>query len=371
MFTRLVHPHRRRAVTAVFVATLLPVILGFAALTVDVGLAYNVKTELQIAADAAALAGVLDLAKGDVDEDVYNAVRAAVAFVGRNPVLNEQQIVFDPMSDIKLGQAGLNEAETKWLFDPGVGPPNAIQVTVHYEVEYSFARLFGLNSANIHATGVAAVTNPITVPVIPTALPTPGFGPVDPKVANHNPGKTGPSEPGNGEYFEVGEEIVLFVFGKGVAPPVHLVLDTGDTKGDINKMLEGYKDMPPISIGDELPVVNDGVAHSSSGNALVDRYEDPDLSNTIVMPIVETTSLSRNQKGELTGMVRVVDFVAVTIMGMRTVTVANPDAGKKDITMEVLVGEVIRLHAGVGDGSGTTAGMFNGGSLLTRPQLIM
>ena len=48
---------RRRGVVVVQVAVLLTVLLGFVALTVDVGLMYNTKAELQAAADAAALAG--------------------------------------------------------------------------------------------------------------------------------------------------------------------------------------------------------------------------------------------------------------------------------------------------------------------------
>ena len=47
---------RRRGVVAVLVAVILVTLLGFAALTVDVGAMYNARAELQRSADAAALA---------------------------------------------------------------------------------------------------------------------------------------------------------------------------------------------------------------------------------------------------------------------------------------------------------------------------
>ena len=56
MPSRYVYGHRRRAAAAVYVVVALSLILGYAALSVDVGHMYNVRTELQAAADAAALA---------------------------------------------------------------------------------------------------------------------------------------------------------------------------------------------------------------------------------------------------------------------------------------------------------------------------
>ena len=53
--------HRRRGAVAAMVLVMLTVIIGFAALTVDVGTAYNVKADLQHAADASAIAGATAL----------------------------------------------------------------------------------------------------------------------------------------------------------------------------------------------------------------------------------------------------------------------------------------------------------------------
>ena len=100
---------RCRGVTAVTVAISLPVILGFAALAIDVGYIHNAKIDLQTATDASALAGASGLAHinnldgGDIeigylaDPDdptqpldrsnplLYNAVRVTARRTGNSP----------------------------------------------------------------------------------------------------------------------------------------------------------------------------------------------------------------------------------------------------------------------------------------------
>ncbi len=56
-----VRPDKRRAVTAALVLLMIPVLIGFAALTIDIGAMYNTRADLQRTADAAALAGVAAL----------------------------------------------------------------------------------------------------------------------------------------------------------------------------------------------------------------------------------------------------------------------------------------------------------------------
>ena len=51
------NPNRRRAVVAIQVGVASVALLGFAALTVDLGTLYNARADLQRTADAAALAG--------------------------------------------------------------------------------------------------------------------------------------------------------------------------------------------------------------------------------------------------------------------------------------------------------------------------
>lgn len=60
-------PHQRRGVTAALVAIMLPVLLGVAALTVDIGSVYVVRAQMQDIADAGALAGASALRDQDHD----------------------------------------------------------------------------------------------------------------------------------------------------------------------------------------------------------------------------------------------------------------------------------------------------------------
>ncbi len=63
-------PHLQRGTTAVLVVVTIPVLLGMAALTIDVGYIYNLRAQVQNTADAAALAGA-----SAVKESQYDAVQ--------------------------------------------------------------------------------------------------------------------------------------------------------------------------------------------------------------------------------------------------------------------------------------------------------
>jgi len=78
---------RRRAVVAVQVALALPVLTGFAAMTIDVGTMYNARNDLQRTADAAAMAAMGAIAFTDSGNDPFPAATAAaLAFAAENEV---------------------------------------------------------------------------------------------------------------------------------------------------------------------------------------------------------------------------------------------------------------------------------------------
>ncbi len=72
----------RRGATAIFVMVSIFVIFGFAVLSIDVGMLALTRTQLQTAADAAALAGVLGYGESGGDSDVASA--AAIDIAGAN-----------------------------------------------------------------------------------------------------------------------------------------------------------------------------------------------------------------------------------------------------------------------------------------------
>ena len=81
--------HRRRGAVAVQVAVSMTAIMGFAALTIDVGVIYNAKTDLQRTADAAALAASSKLASFDEGDPMALAREEAHRIVQANKVLQE------------------------------------------------------------------------------------------------------------------------------------------------------------------------------------------------------------------------------------------------------------------------------------------
>ncbi len=369
---------QRRAVVAVLVAFALPVLFALAAVTIDVGLTYNARADLQDAADAAALGGVQNMANADDDLAAQGARRTASELLLLNKILGSDHATFAPLTDLKVGYANPNADITAWTFMEGGSPPNALSVTVHYELQYIFAGIFGLSSRNITASAIAIAPPPSTAPLVPVSLPVPGFGPIDPDLALQNPGKTGPAEPANGEYYEVGEEVVLFIYAKGNGPPAHLVLDVRTKFPDvnINKLLRGQIPPVPLSLGDEFPIVGDGTGNGSYGGKLQDRLDqrirDNNVGNdTIIVSIIDTLPDSRDYNGNLTGNVVIVDFAAITLTGTREDIIADPNNPNQSITVKRLFGNIIKLAAGAGNGLGSTGGTYTNGSVISlATQLI-
>ncbi len=172
VFTRRVH-RRRRALVAIQVMVLLTVLIGFAALTVDIGQLYTAKAELQRAADSAALSAVSalttdDMMKVRVDPgDTYSS--ATVSFwindrASHESYLNEtlgSPTLIDP-GHITAGWLNLNSTTAE--VNPAVAfqTTNAVQVSVNRgegingPVMFFFAPIFGIVSGDTGATATAA-----------------------------------------------------------------------------------------------------------------------------------------------------------------------------------------------------------------------
>jgi|CXWL01.1.fsa_nt_gi Flp pilus assembly protein TadG len=141
---------RRRGVAAIFSLVLLVVLLGFTALTVDVGHIYNVRAELQNAADAAALAGLQML------PDQTLALQTAQEYANMNHS-KYGSVVAD--ADVVLGNWDWDSS----AFTAGDTPVNAIHVFANRSkknnnaVNLFFAPIFGRNSTEVSASATAAM----------------------------------------------------------------------------------------------------------------------------------------------------------------------------------------------------------------------
>lgn len=113
--------------TAIVIFALgMTVVLGFCALVIDIGIVMLEKSRISNAVDAAALAGAQELINNK--SNAYDVVNSYLKMNGVNP-LNAEVVLLD--SDTK------------------------VSVTVKQDINYNFARILGLDKANLKITSVA------------------------------------------------------------------------------------------------------------------------------------------------------------------------------------------------------------------------
>ena len=126
----------QRGQAIVMVAVALVVLMGCAALTIDLGFAWYAKRELQATADAAALAGAQELPNS------ANAVSRANQYVALNPTTGISNIT-------KTVTTSCNTSV------PGCNPVNSVKVEMKGTTKMNFAGLFGMSTAKIGARATA------------------------------------------------------------------------------------------------------------------------------------------------------------------------------------------------------------------------
>jgi hypothetical protein len=155
----------------------LVVVLGFAALTIDIGAMYNVRADLQRTADAAALAGAaayttddmmrirMGLAEDGTLGQVVNFATSQVhAFSGVNPTFGLNSTSVMP-EDILTGWINVNSSSETIHSNPQPAEYNAVQVLVRRQasdsenangpVQLFFAPIFGQLTSETAASAVA------------------------------------------------------------------------------------------------------------------------------------------------------------------------------------------------------------------------
>jgi Flp pilus assembly protein TadG len=146
MFSKIKMLNEESGQVLVVFAVVLAVLLGFAALSLDLGVAYVTKSELQRAADAAALAGVQEL-----PDDPTQASTYAQTYLTNNGV--------KASDNITIAIAGDNKS---------------ITVTVNRTSPKFFAKIFGINNNSISANSTATTGIAASVPwIVPFVIPEP------------------------------------------------------------------------------------------------------------------------------------------------------------------------------------------------------
>jgi hypothetical protein len=147
-----------RGSVAVTVALSLTVLLGFAALVVDIGLNWATRTSAQTAADSAALAGASSL----LSDGGLAAITTVESFLNQN--VSGLVELPDDAGWATDGNAGNGEVVCWTMPDPVPGPgaacpdgSNALQVTTPpIVVRYAFAPVLGKTTSSIRARAAAA-----------------------------------------------------------------------------------------------------------------------------------------------------------------------------------------------------------------------
>ena len=169
-FPHSLQPAARTGAVTVLVAILLVVLLGCVAFAVDIGHLYVARTELQRAADSAALAGAIALGRGSDDapygdyyrssERIYSYAEqyaASNAVVGKGVVLNRS-------SDVKIGYLQYPRNLSASLQIVPLDACNAVQVIARRDssnadgrVALFFAPIWGINSSDVSASAIAVL----------------------------------------------------------------------------------------------------------------------------------------------------------------------------------------------------------------------
>lgn len=151
---------KRRGAVAVLVAVCSIVIMAFAALTVDVGVMYNAKTDLQRLADAAALAAASRLGEVDDGDPIPVARSAAHDIAALNPVLGKKVLLED--ADIVFGHAKFDPNSRQFTFVPSTHLPDAVQViarktegSANGPLNLFFGRVLGVTRTDVAAEAIA------------------------------------------------------------------------------------------------------------------------------------------------------------------------------------------------------------------------
>ncbi len=110
----------RRGAISVMSAVLMTVMLGFIALTVDVGYIELTRTQLQAAADAAALAGALELSGTETPTVIRtNATQAVQTVLALHRNGNQSSTTCNPETDLTFGKISWNAQTQKYDYQWG------------------------------------------------------------------------------------------------------------------------------------------------------------------------------------------------------------------------------------------------------------
>lgn len=393
---------RRKGAVLVLASAFLVMVLGFVALSVDLGYISLTKAQLQNAADAAALGGVQALSNkpgqsnvltlGIVQAKIANVYSEAIRNVAANEVAGHK-VHINPAQDLEFGVWDATTSTFTPLLTSSVSQANAVRVTCRLlpdrgdHLNLFFGPLFGKKTTGVHATSIAWFDGGS---VFPLALRSPNFkdddmdnleddddddddNGVEDEDEEDNPNNLGPSKPKNGVHFEVGEEVILsykdddddddddFLDDDDEEDEVALTLKVDNDDLELTEIVNGDKEKK----GEQVEEIKDGDHDKKShkfkkwhkkAKKRVTNYADDDEIRDVVVAVVEPDESTRDPITKKIKDLKVVDTVEVHLNGTKLKVVWNKEKNDFDV-LEVLYGTVTGITnkfapVGVNVGSG-------------------
>ena len=168
----------RRGIAAMLFALLLPVLIGFIALSVDTAMIAAARSQLSTAADSAALAGAQQMANEyrvrgvtDMSSQITAAQNSAVAFAANNKVFNQSVSLVagtngSSSSDVQVGYLDPNNTHSSLITTSAFSTLfNSVQVTARRDpsrgglVPTFFSAMMGFNGGSLNVYSTASVAN--------------------------------------------------------------------------------------------------------------------------------------------------------------------------------------------------------------------
>ncbi|MDA7859515.1 pilus assembly protein TadG-related protein, partial [Mariniblastus sp.] len=340
-----------------------------AAIMVDIGSFYVNKSQMQNAADAAAIAAAMKIGNDRSAASLETARAYASDFANKNQVGRGDVLVAD---DISMGIWDYSGGG----FSPGadVNNANSFQITVRRGGAASdglgsyFSRCFGLNDFEAIAKSTVVMSGASAAVGVPLALRAPGFGAINPRLTQTNPNFDGPCCPDDNVEFAVGDTVVLMATGRDKVTS-HLALKFTN-RANMYKLLDGSADGVVMRVGDEAAVHDMGKKSRNFRWKLEQRtlLSPDDPKRCIVVPVVELLSDSKNSAGNISNKVRICDFVCVYVWKKRVYQVTNPTNSNKKTAQTVILGQIRNRRAATIGGGQTPSGA--GGKSVTSAALV-
>ncbi|NQT20070.1 MAG: hypothetical protein HQ592_10230 [Planctomycetes bacterium] len=152
----IIRKHREKGSVLILFALSMLALIGLAALAVDLGAVYTAQAQLQVGADAAALAAIQELESGQ-------AHYVGAQFAALNSVLSTSITLSE--SDVTTGKLDFATGD----FTAGAQPANAVRVTARRTpgapdgpLELFFGKAIGHDSVSIQAESIAAIDGRIS-----------------------------------------------------------------------------------------------------------------------------------------------------------------------------------------------------------------